>query len=350
MKLSISAQNRLILHRFVSIRRGYWSFILMVVLIVLSLAAELLVNSRALVVRYQGRWYFPTYGEMIPGNAFGLGYDYETNYRKLKRIFDQRHEGDFLLLPPVPYNPYENDLKQDSYPPFAPSLAERHFLGTDITGRDVLARLVYGFRIAILFSLLLTAVNYLIGIAIGCTMGYFGRWFDLFFQRLIEIWSNIPVLYIIIILSSLMVPNFSMLILIMVIFGWVGITWVMRTATYKEKAREYVLAARALGASDFRIIFRHIIPNTLSVIVTFVPFSISGGIVALTALDYLGFGLPAPTPSWGELLQQGWENLDSWWIVGSVITAMIVTLTAVTFVGEAVREAFDPKRHTLYEG
>ena len=147
-----------------------------------------------------------------------------------------------------------------------------------------------------------------------------------------------------------MVPNFSMLILIMVIFGWVGITWVMRTATYKEKAREYVLAARALGASDFRIIFRHIIPNTLSVIVTFVPFSISGGIVALTALDYLGFGLPAPTPSWGELLQQGWENLDSWWIVGSVITAMIVTLTAVTFVGEAVREAFDPKRHTLYEG
>ena len=194
MKLSISAQNRLILHRFVSIRRGYWSFILMVVLIVLSLAAELLVNSRALVVRYQGRWYFPTYGEMIPGNAFGLGYDYETNYRKLKRIFDQRHEGDFLLLPPVPYNPYENDLKQDSYPPFAPSLAERHFLGTDITGRDVLARLVYGFRIAILFSLLLTAVNYLIGIAIGCTMGYFGRWFDLFFKRLIEIWSNIPVL------------------------------------------------------------------------------------------------------------------------------------------------------------
>lgn len=350
MKITVSAQTRLIWRRFVSIRRGYWSLILMIFLIGFSLVAELFVNSRALVVRYQGRWFFPTYGDMIPGSTFGLGYDYETDYRELKRLFDRREGNDFVLLPPVPYNPYENDLKFGSYPPFAPSIEEHHFLGTDITGRDVLARLIYGFRTAILFSLLLTAANYGIGIAIGCTMGYAGGWFDLVFQRLIEIWSNVPVLYIIIILASLTVPSVSMLVLIMVVFGWVGITWVMRTATYKEKAREYVLAARALGASHLRIVFRHILPNTLSVIVTFVPFSISGGIVALTALDYLGFGLPAPTPSWGELLQQGWENLDSWWIVGSVITAMIVTLTAVTFVGEAVREAFDPKRHTLYEG
>ncbi|MEW6259687.1 MAG: ABC transporter permease subunit [Thermodesulfobacteriota bacterium] len=350
MKISVSAQTRLIWRRFVSIRRGYWSLIFISLLVGFCLVAELFVNNRALIVRYQDRWFFPTYGDMIPGSTFGLGYDYETNYRELKRLFESRRAEDFVLLPPVPYNPFENDLKPDSYPPFPPSIEERHFLGTDITGRDVLARLVYGFRTAIVFSLLLTAANYGIGIAIGCAMGYAGGWFDLMFQRLIEIWSNVPVLYIIIILASLTVPSVSMLILIMVVFGWVGITWVMRTATYKEKAREYVLAARALGAGHLRIVFRHILPNTLSVIVTFVPFSISGGIVALTALDYLGFGLPAPTPSWGELLQQGWENFDSWWIVGSVITAMIVTLTAVTFIGEAVREAFDPKRHTLYEG
>jgi microcin C transport system permease protein len=146
-----------------------------------------------------------------------------------------------------------------------------------------------------------------------------------------------------------MVPNFFMLTLIMAFFGWIGITWTMRTVTYKEKAREYALAAKALGASNLRIIFKHIIPNTIAIIVTFAPFSVSGGIVALTSLDYLGFGLPPPTPSWGELLQQGWNNLDAWWIAGSVIAAMIITLVTVTFVGEAVREAFDPKLHTTYE-
>jgi microcin C transport system permease protein len=171
----------------------------------------------------------------------------------------------------------------------------------------------------------------------------------LIFQRIIEIWSNVPFLYVIIIISSIVVPNFFMLIVIMAFFGWMGITWTMRTITYKEKAREYVLAAKALGATDFRIMFKHIIPNTISIIVTFAPFAVSGGIVALTSLDYLGFGLPPPTPSWGELLQQGWANLDAWWIGGSVILAMIITLMAVTFIGEAIREAFDPKMHTTYE-
>ena len=180
-------------------------------------------------------------------------------------------------------------------------------------------------------------------------MGYWGGKFDLIFQRIIEIWSNVPFLYMIIIISSIMVPNFLMLIVIMAFFGWIGITWTMRTVTYKEKAREYTLAAKALGASDFRIIFKHILPNTIAIIVTFAPFAVSGGIVALTSLDYLGFGLPPPTPSWGELLQQGWANLDAWWIGGSVILAMIITLMAVTFVGEAIREAFDPKMHTTYE-
>jgi microcin C transport system permease protein len=254
-----------------------------------------------------------------------------------------------VLLPPAPFNAYENDLRDNQFPPFPPSIRERHYLGTDAVGRDIVARLVYGFRIAIFFSLALLLANYTIGVSIGSAMGYWGGRFDLFFQRIIEIWSNVPFLYVIIIISSIMVPNFLMLILIMAFFGWIGITWTMRTVTYKEREREYVLAARALGASNTRIIFKHIIPNTIAIIVTFAPFAVSGGIVALTSLDYLGFGLPPPTPSWGELLQQGWTHLDAWWISGSVIAAMIITLITVTFIGEAVREAFDPKMHTTYE-
>jgi microcin C transport system permease protein len=318
-------------------------------MILLSLIAETLVNKRALIVHYEGRYYFPTYGHMIPGITFGLDYRYETNYRDLKKRFKEEGRSNWLLMPFVPYDSYENDLREDEYPPFPPSIKEKHYLGTDTVGRDIVARLVYGFRIAIFFSLLLLFVNYTIGVSIGCAMGFWGGKFDLIFQRIIEIWSNIPFLYIIIIISSIMVPNFFMLTLIMSFFGWIGITWTMRTVTYKERAREYVLAARALGASNIRIIFKHIVPNTIAIIITFAPFAISGGIVALTSLDYLGFGLPPPIPSWGELLQQGWANLDDWWIVGSVVVAMLVTLMTVTFVGEAIREAFDPKLHTTYE-
>ncbi len=318
-------------------------------MILFALFAELLVNNRALVVRYQGKFHFPSYGQIIPGKSFGLNYEYETNYRQLTRRFQAEGRGNWVIMPVVPFNAYENDLRQDRFPPFAPSIEDRHYLGTDAIGRDVVARLVYGFRIAIFFSLTLLIANYTIGVSIGSAMGFWGGKFDLFFQRIIEIWSNVPFLYVIIIISSIMVPNFFMLILIMALFGWIGITWTMRTVTYKERAREYVLAARALGASHPRIIFKHIIPNTIAIIVTFAPFSVSAGIVALTSLDYLGFGLPPPTPSWGELLQQGWTNLEAWWISGSVIAAMTVTLITVTFIGEAVREAFDPKLHTTYE-
>ena len=337
------------IRRFKSIRRGYYSFIIFIVMICISLLAEVLVNKRAIIVHYEGQYFFPTYGDMIPGKMFGLDYDYETNYRQLKKGFDSEEKGDWVLMPIVPYDAYENDLRDDEYPPFPPSLENRHYLGTDTIGRDIVARLVYGFRIAIFFSLALLLANYTIGVTIGSAMGFWGGTFDLFFQRIIEIWSNIPFLYVIIIISSIIVPNFFLLILIMAFFGWIGITWTMRTVTYKEKAREYVLAAKTLGASDVRIIFKHIIPNTIAIIVTFAPFAVSGGIVALTSLDYLGFGLPPPTPSWGELLQQGWANMDAWWIVGSVIIAMVVTLVTVTFTGEAVREAFDPKLHTTYE-
>ena len=335
--------------RFKSIKRGYYSFLIFLVLILVSIFAEIFINNRALVVFYDGKLFLPTYTKMNPGKTFGLDYDYETNYRELKEKFKKDKNGNWLILPPVPYNAYENDLRSDIFPPFPPSIKDKHYLGTDKSGRDILARLVYGFRIVVIFSFTLLFVNYILGISIGCAMGYFGGVFDILFQRIIEIWSNVPFLYVVIIISSIIVPNILILILIMAVFGWIGMTWVMRTITYKEKEKEYVLAAKSLGASDMRIIFKQIIPNTISIIITYAPFSISSGIVTLTSLDYLGFGLRPPMPSWGELLQQGWSNLSNYWIAGSVIFSMVLTLTLVTFIGEAIREAFDPKLHTTYE-
>ena len=337
------------IRRFRSIQRGYYSFLLFFLLLFLTAFAELWINSRALIVSYQGRFYFPTYGNMFPGSEFGLDYDYETNYRELQQKFREENEGNWLILPVVPYNPLETDLKASEFPPFPPSLADQHYLGTDIIGRDIVARLIYGFRVCIIFSLLLLALTYVVGITLGCLMGYWGGKFDLFVQRLIEIWSSIPVLYIIMIIASIIIPNLLLLVLISVVFGWMGMTWYMRTTVYKEKARDYIMAAKALGASNTRIIFHHLLPNSISLIVTFIPFSVSGGIFTLTSLDYLGFGLQPPTPSWGELLQQGIANWQSSWIVSSVVAALVIVMVSITFVGEAIREAFDPKLHSTYE-
>jgi microcin C transport system permease protein len=304
-------------------------------------------------VHYQGHWYFPTYGAVLSGKTFGLDYDYEADYKTLEKDFAEKKEGDWVLLPPIPYNAFETDLVSSSdstasdFPPLAPS--RHHWLGTDTTGRDVAARLLYGFRIAIAFSAVLLIFEYLIGITIGCLMGYWGGAFDLIFQRIIEIWSNIPTLYVIMIVASIIPPGFWTLLLIMIAFSWTNMTWYMRTASYRENARDYVLAARAIGASGPRIIFQHILPNSISTVVTFIPFSVAAGVTALTALDYLGFGLPAPTPSWGELLKQGTDNLESPWIVSSVVVAMTLVLMLVTFIGEAIREAFDPKAFFTYE-
>jgi microcin C transport system permease protein len=359
MALRLAPQTIKQIRRFRALKRGYYSLLVLVALLLASIVAELLINSRALVVHYEGEWYFPTYGAYLPGTTFGLDYQYETNYRELAERFAEDRgaartagrepPGNWLLLPPVPYNAFETDFRTDAFPPYPPSFDNKHFLGTDVTGRDIFARLIYGFRLAMAFSLILLACNYAVGIALGCAMGYFGGVFDLLFQRLIEIWSNVPFLYIIMIVASIIVPNFWTLVLVMLIFGWMSMTWYMRTSTYKEKAREYVAAARALGASNGRIVLSHILPNTISIIVTFIPFSVATGVTALTALDYLGFGLPPPTPSWGELLAQGTQNLQAPWIVTSVVAAMTIVLLMVTFIGEAIREAFDPKQFTYYE-
>lgn len=345
----MSSLSRTRLKRFQSIKRGYYSAWIVLLLFILSLGAELIANHRALVVKYNGHYYFPTYGKVLNGQTFGLDYTYETNYRQLQQLFEQAAEGNWVVMPPVPYGALESDLKPNRFVPTAPSLSEKHYLGTDNTGRDVLARLIYGFRLAFLFSILLMGMQFVIGIFFGALMGYRGRLTDLIGQRLLEIWASVPTLYIIMIMAAVITPGFWTLLIIMALFSWMGMTELIRTSVYKEKARDYVLAARAIGASHPRILLNHILPNTMAVIVTYLPFSVAGGITALTSLDYLGFGLPAPAPSWGELLQQGVERLDKPWIVLSTVTVLSLVLILVTFIGEAIREAFDPKQFSYYE-
>ena len=343
------------LRRFREIKRGYYSFLLLMGLLLLLALGELLVNSRAVIVKYDGEYYFPTYTAFHPGTDFGFDYSYEVNYRDLRDRFDAENGDNWVLMPLVPYNAFENNGHGGVFRPTAPSVDNQHYLGTDTTSRDILARLFYGTRIALIFSLAFTVWVYLIGISVGCAMGYFGGAFDLFFQRIIEIWSNIPFLYMVIIVfsvipSSLSIPaRIGILLAVMVLFSWTGMTYNMRTETYKEKARDYVAAARILGASDTRIVFRHILPNVLATLVTFMPFVMVSAIGAITALDFLGFGLPPPTPSLGELLKQGTANLRTApWIVSAAFVTLVFLLTLITFIGEAVRESFDPKKFTVY--
>lgn len=347
MMLTPQAKKRWV--KFKALKRGYFSFILISILIILSLFAELIANNRPIVIHYDGDIHFPTYGDILPGTRFGFDYQWEVNYKDLQQKFNQENSSNWMIMPIIPFNPLESDFIEGEYPPYAPSIDSEHYLGTDMAGRDIASRLIYGFRIAILFSLFLLAVTYIIGVFVGALMGYLGGAFDLVFQRLIEVLSNIPILYVIMIVASIVTPDFWTLVLLLAAFSWMGLTWYMRTETYRENSREYVMAARAIGASHSRIIFKHILPNSVSILVTFFPFSVVSGITSLTSLDYLGFGLPAPTPSWGELLQQGTANLEYQWIAISAVAALSFVLTLVTFIGEAIREAFDPKKYSYYE-
>ena len=345
------------LRRFREIKRGYYSFLILAGVLVISIFGELLINNRAIVVSYQGELFFPTYTSFHPGTDFGFDYSYETNYRDLQARF--RAEGNpdnWVVMPLVPYSAYENHTTNGVFKPEPPNAGERHFLGTDTTSRDILARLFYGTRIALFFSIAFMIAVYAIGITIGCAMGYFGGAFDLFFQRVIEIWSNIPFLYMVIIVFSVIPATYSIptrigiLLTVLVLFSWTGMTYYMRTETYKEKARDYIAAARVIGASNTRIIFRHVLPNVLATLVTFMPFTMVAAITSITALDFLGFGLPPPTPSLGELLKQGTATLRTApWIVTSAFGTLVILLTLVTFIGEAIRESFDPKKFTIYK-
>ena len=335
--------------RFRSIRRAWVSLWILVALVALSLVAELLVNSRAIVVWYRGHLYLPTYDRVHFGDELGLGYHYEANYRELARAVARDGSG-WVLMPPVPYNPLEQEFREGSYPPYAPSWSSRHFLGTDQIGRDVLARLFYGFRIAIVFSLSFVALTFLAGTLLGILMGYAGGWFDLVVQRIIEVWEQVPFLYVVMIVVSIFQPDFLVFLLIFVVFGWTARTWSVRAMTYRERERDYVRAARTMGARRWRIIAVHILPNVLVVVLTSLPFAVEGGIGALTALDYLGFGLRPPTPSWGELIGEGISTYQGApWIIISVVGAITFVLVLIAFIGEGLRDAFDPKRFTVFE-
>jgi microcin C transport system permease protein len=360
-------QTRRKLRRFYAIKRGYVSFVLLIAAFAISLIGEVFVNNRALLVSYEGKLFCPVspFSRAYTGKEFGLekdragqDYTFEVNYRELADNFSKNKSGNWVLMPLVPFNEYENDFREGLVHPSKPNVEMQHYLGTDRTGRDVLARLFYGFRITMIFALVFMLMVYLIGVVIGCLMGYFGGWVDLAGQRAVEVWQNIPFLYMVIIVVAAVsdlpftLPAwFKILVLlaIMVVFSWTSMTYYMRTAVYREKARDYVAAAELLGASTPRILFNHLLPNTISTMVTFMPFTVATAIISITALDYLNFGLPKPTPSWGELLQQGVANLHAPWIVLSAFGAMVLVLTLVTFIGEGVREAFDPKKFTTYE-
>jgi len=341
--------------KFRTIKRGYYCFLIIVGAYAISFFLPLLVNNNALFVRYQGQWYFPMF-RYYGAATFGQETIGEPDYRALAQTFRQQNAGDRVILPLYPYSATESLLDLPGSPPNPPSW--QHIFGTDDRGRDIFARLAYGFNVSLSFALMVLVISLATGVTVGALLGYFGGKVDILGQRLIEIWSSLPFLYTIIIVSSIVVPiylpgrnlvlqpSFWLLIVILTAFDWMGITYYVRGEFYREKAKDYVGAAISIGASDRAIIFKHVLPNALTPVVSFAPFMIVANIAALVALDFLGFGLPAPTPSWGELIGQGVENLTKWWLVFFPLAAMFVTLLLIVFIGEAVREAFDPKEYS----
>lgn len=338
--------------KFRRLKRGYYSFLIILLAYVFSFLLPFVMSGTPLIVRYQGQYFFPML-RFYSVTEFGVEGFGEPDYRALKKRFAESGSGDWVLMPPYPYGPNEALLDLTESPPNEPTRA--HPFGTDDRGRDVLVRLAYGFNISMTFAIMVMLLSESVGVAVGAALGYFGGKIDIIGQRLIEIWSSLPFLYTIIIISSIIVPiyvpgksqvlqpSFWLLVGILAVFEWVGITYYIRGEFYREKARDYVGAAIATGVSERAIMFRHILPNALTPVVSFAPFVIVSNISALVALDFLGFGLPAPTPSWGELIGQGTENLTEWWLVLFPLGALFLTLLLVVFVGEAVREAFDPK-------
>ena len=328
--------------KFKKLKRGYYSLILLATLYGLSFFLPLIINNRALIVKYNDEFYLPILSGYMPGKMFGQDVPGEAKYRNLKDTFNKNNtDGNWVLMPFYPYSPFE-DITFEGNKMYQPP-SKQHWLGTDNTGRDVFARLCYAFNISISFALILSVVNYIFGILIGGAMGYFGGKFDLVFQRVIEVWSSLPMLFVIIIISSILKPSFLLLIGIYTLVNWIGMTYLMRAEFYREKAKAYVAASLSIGQSDFKIMFKHILPNSLVPVITYFPFSVVAGISALVGLDYLGFGLAPPTPSWGQMLDVGLQNITKWWMVFSPVTAQFFTLLCIVFIGEGVREAFDPR-------
>ncbi len=360
--LKLSPINRRRLNNFKANRRGWWSLWIFLTLFVLSLFAEFLANDRPLIVRYKGEWLFPV-AVNYPEEKFG-GFLATTDYRD-PVIAKEIGANGFSVWPPIRYSYRTHNLDLPVPAPAPPTwmledeqckgIAERtggtgcrdiewNWLGTDDQGRDVVARLIYGFRISILFGLILCGISSVIGITAGAIQGYFGGWTDLIFQRVIEIWTSIPALYLLIIVAAIITPSFFVLLGILLLFSWVALVGVVRAEFLRARNFEYVRAARALGLSNRAIMVKHLLPNAMVATLTFLPFILNGSITTLTSLDFLGFGLPPGSPSLGELLAQGKSNLQAPWLGLSGFVVIALMLSLLIFIGEAVRDAFDPRK------
>ncbi len=335
--------NRLMkerLQRFYRNKRGYYSFVLFTTLFVLSLFAEVLANDQPLLIGFEGKLYFPIfreYAETDFGGEFAMAADYRDPF-----VTELIEEKGWILWPPIRFS-YDTINYELPSPAPSPPTAENP-LGTDDKGRDVLARIIYGFRISVLFGLTLTIVSSIVGVFAGAIMGYYGGRIDILGQRFIEVWSGMPTLFLLIILASIIQPNFWWLLGITLLFSWMSLVGVVRAEFLRGRNFEYVLAAKALGHRDGIIMFRHILPNAMVATLTFMPFILGGSITTLTSLDFLGFGLPVGSPSLGELLAQGKANVQAPWLGISAFLVLAVMLALLVFIGEAVRDAFDPRR------
>jgi microcin C transport system permease protein len=317
---------------------GFWSLLTFVVLVLLSLGAELVSNDRPLLVRFQGQLYLPVLND-YPETVFGGDFQTPTDY--LDPFIRQKlsEPGNWALFAPNPYGPKTLNYFATSPNPSAPS--RDNWLGTDDRGRDLLAQLIYGFRVSVLFALALTFTGVVLGVITGAIQGFFGGKTDLAFQRFIEIWGSMPELYLLIIFSAVFAPSLALLLVLLSLFGWMGLSDYVRAEFLRNRQLDYVRAARALGVGNWQIITRHVLPNSLTPVVT---FRMSGAVLALTSLDFLGLGVPPGTPSLGELLSQGKNNIDAWWISLSTFFVLVLTLLLLTFMGDALRDALDPRK------
>ncbi len=327
--------------RFKSNKLGFYSLLLFMVLVVLSLFAELISNDKPLIVRYEGQTYFPL-AKDYPETSFGGDFHTATDF--LDPFIQQqlRKDGNWAIFPLNRYGPNTINYFAKSPTPSAPSAD--NWLGTDDRGRDLLAQLIYGFRVSVLFGLALTAVGTLIGILTGAIQGFFGGKVDLVFQRFTEIWSAMPILYLLIIFSAVLAPSAGLLLVLLSLFGWMALSDYVRVEFLRNRQMDYVKSARALGVPSWKIMWRHILPNSMTPVVTFLPFQMSAAILTLTSLDFLGLGVPPGTPSLGELLNQGKNSIDAWWISLSTFAVLVATLLLLTFMGDALRDALDPRK------
>lgn len=327
--------------RFRRNRLGFYSLVLFVVLVVISLGAELVSNDKPLAVRYEGQMYWPLVHN-YPEKVFGGDFDTATDYLDPFIRKQLSKEGNWAWFPPNPYGAKTINYFAEAPNPAPPTAA--NWLGTDDRGRDMLAQLLYGFRVSVLFALALTVTGVLLGVVTGAIQGFFGGKTDLAFQRFIEIWGSMPELYLLIIFSAVFAPSIALLLVLLSLFGWMGLSDYVRAEFLRNRQLDYVKAARALGVPNGQIIWRHILPNSMTPVVTFLPFRMSAAVLALTSLDFLGLGVPPGTPSLGELLSQGKNNIDAWWISLSTFGVLVVTLLLLTFMGDALRDALDPRK------